>query len=224
MKKIAFILMCTMLLPLGVQAKKNKIKHYTDCYIYGQSGRNSQKKGSAVSLYSGLTYSLEDAYNSAGPDDIDIMLYYGKANKKNGYREKVFHLFAPNDPGAVIDWIKDGGTKPYCKFEGKSDNPESYFALKNWEQRNATKMQKVTGVDYFNATYESLDSLKIEDNYIISDVKIGDIIAFELGAPHRKAGKKGLMVIKMIKDDETKPEKAGQGKYQRLIFDVKIQK
>lgn len=225
MKRIAFILMCTMLLPLGVQAKKkDKIKHYPDCYIYAQSGRNSEKKGSATSLYTGMTYSLENAYNSAGPDDIDLMLYYGKANKANGYRDKVFHFFAPNDPGAVIDWEKDGGTTPYCKFEGKSDNPDSYFALKNWKEKNATKMQRVTDVDFFNATYESLDSLKVENNYMISDIKVGDIIAFELASTHRKAGKKGLLVVKFIKDDETKPEKAGQGQYQQIVFDIKVQK
>ncbi len=223
MKKIAFILMCTMLFTLTVEAK-NKIKSYPDCYVYAQSGRNTAAKGSAVSLYTGSTYSLENAYNSAGTDDIDLMLYYGKANKANGYKDKAFHLFSPEDPGAVIDWEKDGGTTPYCKFEGKSDNPDSYFALKNWKKRNATKIQRVTGVDFFNATYESLDSLKVENNYMISDVKVGDIIAFEFAPTHRKAGLKGLMVVKFIKDDETKPEKAGQGPYQQIIFDIKVQK
>ncbi len=224
MKKIAILLMFAMVLPLGISAaKKEKVKYstYKNCYIYGQSNRNSNKKGSAVSLTSGMTYSLADALDRAGARDIDMMLYFGKANKG---KEKVFHLFAPNDPTIVIDWEKDGGTAPYCKFEGKSDDPDAYFALKNWKLRNATKLEKVTGVDFDNATDETLENLELADSYIASNVKVGDVIAFQLAESNAKAGKKGLIKITAIENDEEKPDKAGEGQYQRMIFTIKIQK
>lgn len=225
MKKIAFLLICSMLLPMAMQAQKKKkdkeikIRTYESCYIYGQSGRNSEKKGSAVSLTTGMTYSLMDAVDRAGEKDIDIMLYYGKAMKGKSY---VFHLFAPENPSLVINWNKEGGTSPYCKFEGKSNDPDAYFALKNWKNRNTTKLERTEDVDFAAATGESIQAMEVEESYIVSDVKVGDVIKFQTSEKSYGKGKKGLILIKAIEDDETKPAEAGRGQYQRLIFDVKI--
>ncbi len=223
MKRTAIILVCAMLLPIGAIAKKEKagsIRTYKDCYIYGQSGRNTAKKGSALDLTSGITYSMQNAVDQAG-GDIDVMLFFGKANKD---KFKNFYLFAPNNPNITINWEKEGGTTPFCKFEGKSDNPNSYFALKNWNTRKATKLEKVSDVDFDGATYESIDAINIEDSYIASDIKVGDIIAFQLEGKKSKPGKKGLIKITALEDDEEKPAEKGRGEYQRFILTVKIQK
>ncbi len=224
MKKIIFTLICSMLVMLTVEAKKEKkakLVTFTDSYIYAQSGRNTEAKGSALSLTTGMTYSLMNCMNSTSTNDIDLMLYFGKAK---GGKTKVFHLFSPDDPTLTINWEKDGGTAPYCKFEGKSDDPDAYFALKNWKKRNATKLQRVSEVDFDNATPESIGAMTVEENYIISDVKIGDIILFELGPTSRKAGKKGLLKVTAIEDDETKPDQKGNQAYQRFIVTINIQK
>ncbi len=229
MKKTAFILACALLLPVGMMAQKEKkakpgaIKTYKDCYIYGQSGRNTAKKGSALDLSTGMTYSLENAIGG----DIDVMMFFGKANDvAPKTKENNFYLFSPNNPNATIDWEKDGGTTPYCKFEGKSDNPDAFFALKNWPSRRTTKLVKVDDVDFVNATFESIDSIAIEDSYIVGNVKIGDIIAFQLEGKKNKEGKKGLILIKALEndDDPKQAANAGKGAYQRFIMDVKIQK
>lgn len=223
MKKIVLILACAMMLPLIAKAKKAKsgISTYKDCYIYGQSGRNSAKKGSALALTSGTTYSLQTANDQTSSNDIDVMLFFGKAK---GGKTKVFHMFAPNDPTAVINWEKDGGTTPFCKYEGKSDDPDSYFALKNWKVRNATKLEKVSAVDFDNATTESLEALAVSDSYIASDIKVGDVIAFQLAETASKPSLKGLIKVIAIEDDTEKPDQAGNGQYQRMIVSIKIQK
>jgi len=223
MKKIMFILIGTMLLPFATFAKKPKsnVNTYKDCYIYAQSGRNTDKKGSALSLTTGETFSLQNANDKADTKEIDVMLFFGKVN---GGKTKVFHLFAPNDPSVTIDWTNDGGTSPFCKFEGKGDDKDAPYALKNWKVRNATKLVKVTNVNFENATSESIDSLQISDSYIASDIKIGDFIAFKLAETAAEPGKKGLIKVTAIEDDEEKPNLAGSGQYQRLIVEVKIQK
>jgi hypothetical protein len=208
MRKIIFILICTMFLPLAVQAKKEKkakLETFSSCSIYAQSGRNSEKKGSALSLTTGMTYSLQNANDNTSTSDIDVMLFFGKAK---GGKTKVFHFFAPEDPTVTIDWNKEDGTSPFCKYEGKGDDPDSYFALKNWKERNATKLQKASGVDFDGATPESLEALPaITDTYIASDIKVGDVILFQLVGKKDKPGKKGLIKVTALEDDETKPLK-----------------
>lgn len=228
MKKLSLLLICALLLPLTVSAKKPKAKAITTneaCYIYGQSNRNSEKKGSAVSLYYGMTYSLEGATMNTSPSDIDVLLYFGKMKRPGAKKSDAldsFHLFAPNDPTLTIDWEKDGGTKPFCKYEGKSDDPDAPFALKNWEIRNATKLQRVADVNFETITAETLEALPIENAYVVYDVKVGDIILFETAATASKPGRKGLIKIYDKKEDETKPDKVGQGAYQKLLFSVKV--
>ena len=223
MKKIMFLLICTMLLPTITEAKKSTLRVFDDCMIYGQSGRNSEKKGSALSLTTGLTYSLAGANDNTYTKYIDVMLFFGKTDK---IKTETFHLFAPEDPTLNIDWDADGGTKPYNKFVGKSEDPDDiYYALRNWKVRNFTKLKLVTGeVDYDNATDESIAAMEISDSYIVSNLKIGDIILFELAPTSPKAGKKGLIKITGMEDDPTKPEQKGNGKYQRFILSIKIQK
>lgn len=221
MKKLVLFLACAMMLPSLAEAKKPKsgLKIFKDSYMYGQSGRNSEKKGSALALSTGSTYSLQNANDQTSTDDIDVMLFFGKVK---GDKLKTFYIFAPNNPTLTIDWEKDGGTTPFNKYEGKSDDKDSYFALKNWKVRNATKLQKVSDVDFENATAESIEALTVANSYIVSDVKVGDIILFQLAETSMKPGKKGLMKITEIKDDELKPDQAGNGQYQRMFLDIKI--
>ena len=212
-----------MILPMTTEAKKGKstLSVHKDSYLYAQSGRNSDKKGSALSLTTGITYSLADASEKIETKDIDVMLYYGKVKSD---KTKGFYLFAPNDPTVTINWEKDGGTAPFCKFEGKSDDPDASFALKNWKVRNATRLEKVTNIDFENATTESIEASTVGESYIASDIKIGDVVLFQLAETSLDAGKKGLMKVTAIENDEEKPDKAGNGQYQRLIVTIKIQK
>lgn len=224
MKKIVFILACTIIFTFVSQAgSRGKIKAlnvFKNCYVYGQSGRNTAKKGSAICLYTGLTYSLANALNKAGAKNIDLMLYYGKIKRE---KKKNFHLFAPNDPTVNIDWVKNGGTSPFCKFEGPSRDPDAYYALKNWKWRNATKMERVN-VNFEKASGNLIEGLPLHNSYIVSDIKIGDVILFQLGDKSNHPNRKGLLKVIAIKDDEEKPEHVGNGQYQRIIIDIKILK
>ncbi len=220
MKKIMFLLICTLLLPMVTVAKKSKLRTFEDCMIYAQSGRNSEKRGSVLSLSTGLTYSLAGANDNTYPKYIDVIFFYGKTDK---VKEKVFHLFAPEDPTLNIDWDTDGGTKPFNKYVGKSDDPDDiYYALSKWKTRNFTKFNLVQNVNFDAATAESIAALPITDSYIISDVNVGNVILFELAPTSPKKGKKGLIRIKKIETDPTKPDEVGNGKYSRMIMDVKI--
>lgn len=144
MKKFALFLVMALTIPaIATAAKKSKMKTFNDVYIYAQSSRNTKIKGSATSLSTGITKGLEAA--STDPKDIDVMLYYGKVDHS---KTKFFTLFSPGNPTLDIDWEKDGGTSPYCKFEGKSDDPDAFYALKNWKKRNDTKLEKLDGIDF----------------------------------------------------------------------------
>ena len=88
--------------------KALKTVNYENVKIYAQSGRNSQKRGSAVSLIDGRTMALEDGVNDTRA--VDIMLFYGKVDHS---KTKFFTLFSPGNPTLNIDWEKDGGTSPY---------------------------------------------------------------------------------------------------------------
>ena len=226
MKRIAFLLSLALMVPaVAFSAKKEKAPkalktvNYENVKIYAQSGRNSQKRGSAVSLIDGRTMALEDGVNDTRA--VDIMLFYGKVDHS---KTKFFTMFAPGNPTLNIDWEKDGGTSPYCKFEGKSDDPDAYYALKNWKKRNETKMEKVEGIDFDAATGEQINSLSVSDSYWVKDVKVGDVILFELGETSYKAGHKGLIKVVALEDDETKPEKKGVGQNQRLVLSIKYVK
>lgn len=225
MKKIALFILAAVMLPsFAFAAKEKKAKPvklltFENVKIYAQSGRNSQKKGSAVSLTMGVTKALEDGVND--PRDIDVMCFYGKVNHS---KTKFFSLFAPENPNTTIDWEKDGGTSPWCKFEGKSDDPDAYYALKNWKTRNATKLEKIDGVDFDAATGEQIKALAVSDSYMAEDVKPGDVILFQLAETSYKKGHKGLIKVVAVEDDETKPEKKGYGPNQRLVINVKLVK
>ncbi|MDR3704904.1 MAG: hypothetical protein P4L28_03235 [Paludibacteraceae bacterium] len=220
MKKIVFILACILMFPILTEARPKAmaraINTYKNCYIYGQSGRNTAKKGSAMCLTTGTTYSMANAFDKAGIKNIDVMLYFGKVKRD---KKKVFHLFAPNDPTVTIAWEKDGGTTPFCKFEGPSREPDAYYALKNWKIRNATKLEKVAKVNFDNASGAFIEALPIHNSYIASDIKIGDVILFQLAD---KPERKGLIKVVSIENDEEKPEQVGNGQYQRVIVHVKI--
>jgi len=166
---------------------------------------------------------MANVIDQASPKQIDVMLFFGKVGR--GVKENNFNLFAPNNPLIPeINWEKDGGTSPFCKFEGPSKDPYGYMWLKNWNVRNATKLQLVTDVDFDKATFESLNAIQVDENYNVPNVKVGDIILFETAETSSSPKKKGLIKITAIEDDETKPEEAGRGQYQRLILTIKIQK
>ncbi len=237
MKKLAFILAAALMLPLAADAQKKEKKpkaekplKSTSAYVFAQSQRNSEQRGSCLALTTGETYSL--ALEKKMPDktvsttvekDIDVMLFHGKAN---GVKDYVFHLFSPENPSMTIDWNKDGGTSPWCKFEGKSDDPDASYALKNWKKRNATRLEFAgDDVNFDTATQSSLDSMTVAESYIVSDVKVGDVIKFQLAETSYKPNKKGLIKVIAIEDDPNgKPENKGRGQYQRLILEIKLQK
>lgn len=222
MKKIVLLFIGLIALSFVAEAQKGKLVTFKDCYIYAQSGRNSKAKGSALSLSTGMTYSMANVIDQASPKQIDLMLFFGKVGKA---KEKTFNLFAPNNPLITeINWEKDGGTSPFCKFEGPSKDPYGYMWLKNWNVRNATKLQLVTDVDFDKATFESVSAMQIDENYNVANVKAGDIILFETAETSSSPKKKGLIKVTAIEDDESKPEEAGNGQYQRLILTIKIQK
>lgn len=206
---------------IATAAKKSKMKTFNDVYIYAQSSRNTKIKGSATSLSTGITKGLEAA--STDPKDIDVMLYYGKVDHS---KTKFFTLFSPGNPTLDIDWEKDGGTSPYCKFEGKSDDPDAFYALKNWKKRNDTKLEKLDGIDFDAATAEQISGLTVADSYWAKDVKVGDVILFEMSQNSYEAGAKGLIKIVAIEDDPDpkRAEKKGQGQYQRINMSIKFVK
>lgn len=222
MKKFALFLVMALTIPaIATAAKKSKMKTFNDVYIYAQSSRNTKIKGSATSLSTGITKGLEAA--STDPKDIDVMLYYGKVDHS---KTKFFTLFSPGNPTLDIDWEKDGGTSPYCKFEGKSDDPDAFYALKNWKKRNDTKLEKLDGVDFDAATAEQISGLTVADSYWAKDVKVGDVILFEMSQNSYEAGAKGLIKIVAIEDDPDpkRAEKKGQGQYQRINMSIKFVK
>lgn len=206
---------------IATAAKKSKMKTFNDVYIYAQSSRNTKIKGSATSLSTGITKGLEAA--STDPKDIDVMLYYGKVDHS---KTKFFTLFSPGNPTLDIDWEKEGGTSPYCKFEGKSDDPDAFYALKNWKKRNDTKLEKLDGIDFDAATAEQISGLTVADSYWAKDVKVGDVILFEMSQNSYEAGAKGLIKIVAIEDDPDpkRAEKKGQGQYQRINMSIKFVK
>jgi hypothetical protein len=222
MKKFALFLVMALTIPaIATAAKKSKMKTFNDVYIYAQSSRNTKIKGSATSLSTGITKGLEAA--STDPKDIDVMLYYGKVDHS---KTKFFTLFSPGNPTLDIDWEKDGGTSPYCKFEGKSDDPDAFYALKNWKKRNDTKLEKLDGIDFDSATAEQISGLTVADSYWAKDVKVGDVILFEMSQNSYEAGAKGLIKIVAIEDDPDpkRAEKKGQGQYQRINMSIKFVK
>lgn len=222
MKKFALFLVMALTIPaIATAAKKSKMKTFNDVYIYAQSSRNTKIKGSATSLSTGITKGLEAA--STDPKDIDVMLYYGKVDHS---KTKFFTLFSPGNPTLDIDWEKDGGTSPYCKFEGKSDDPDAFYALKNWKKRNDTKLEKLDGIDFDAATAEQISGLTVADSYWAKDVKVGDVILFEMSQNSYEAGAKGLIKIVAIEDDPDpkRAEKKGQGQYQRINMSIKFVK
>lgn len=222
MKKIALFLAMALMVPaIATAAKKSKMKTFNDVYIYAQSSRNTKIKGSATSLSTGITKGLEAA--STDPKDIDVMLYYGKVDHS---KTKFFTLFSPGNPTLDIDWEKDGGTSPYCKFEGKSDDPDAFYALKNWKKRNDTKLEKLDGIDFEAATAEQISALTVADSYWAKDVKVGDVILFEMSQNSYEAGAKGLIKIVAIEDDPDpkRIDKKGQGQYQRINMSIKFVK
>ncbi len=222
MKKFALFLVMALTIPaIATAAKKSKMKTFNDVYIYAQSSRNTKIKGSATSLSTGITKGLEAA--STDPKDIDVMLYYGKVDHS---KTKFFTLFSPGNPTLDIDWEKEGGTSPYCKFEGKSDDPDAFYALKNWKKRNDTKLEKLDGIDFDAATAEQISGLTVADSYWAKDVKVGDVILFEMSQNSYEAGAKGLIKIIAIEDDPDpkRAEKKGQGQYQRINMSIKFVK
>ncbi len=221
MKKFFLFFMSALMLPVVTEAKSVKVKEFNDVYIFGQSGRNSQKKGSAVSLTLGQSKSLEMGAND--PKDVDVMCYFGKVNHS---KVKFFSLFAPEDPTQNIDWEKDGGTSPWCKFEGKSAEPDAYYALKNWKHRNHTKLEKLDGVDFDTITPEQIAALSVSESYLAENVQVGDVILFQTDEKGYGKGSKGLIKIVAIEDDPDpkKADKKGLGQYQRLTLNIKIVK
>lgn len=209
MKKI---LTLSIALIACVALRAQGVQEYTDAYLWGQSQRNTSSKGSALATKSGVTYSLANVLKKADPKDIDVLCYYGKIGKA----APAFYLFSPMTPGLEVAWEKQGGTRPYCYFEGPQKDPGGAMALKNWKTRNATKLKKVAAEEYGKA---DLASLTFDSSEYMVQVASGDVVAFETAA-----GKKGLIKILSVEDDPERADKAGEGQYQKLNLNIKVQK
>ena len=220
MKKAVILLATVFAVSLAVEAQP-KIRTIKDAYIFGQSCRTAKKQGSVLSLTTGIAYSLEMAITETSPRDIDILLFFGKVR---GAKVNSFNISALDNPNVDINWEKEGGTTPFCKFEGPSSDPNGRMALKNWTIRNATKLQRVEDeIDFNKVTPEEIAALEVDEYYNVAEIKAGDIIKFETAS-----GKKGLIIIKKISDDPEvlakDPARAGREAYQRIDLDIKIQR
>jgi hypothetical protein len=213
MKKSLLIL--TLLLISGSMAfSQGRIATHKNAYIWGHSNRNTGTKGSAISLTNGMTYSLLNVTKQSSPRQIDMLCFFGRVNRVQG-----FHLFAPGNPFLDIDWDRQSGTRPYSSFEGPSSAPQGPAWLKNWNVRNATKLQKVDDIDFDSLNAASFAQMQVDENYIVSGVQEGDVIIFETAS-----GKKGAFRIEGISDDPDRADKAGEGAYQKLTLTIKVQR
>ena len=164
MKKTVVLLAVAVTVSFAAVAQP-KIKTIKEASIFGQSCRTAKAQGSVLSLSTGQSYSLalekkigKETYTTA-QRDIDILLFFGKVNRA---KMNSFNISALNNPNVEIDWTKDGGTTPFCKFEGSSSEPDGPMALKNWTVRNATKLQRVTeddAIDFDKITPEQIAAL-----------------------------------------------------------------
>lgn len=193
---------------------QGRILTHKGAYIWGHSNRNTGTKGSAITLTSGMTYSLQNVLKQSSPKQIDMLCYFGRVNRVSG-----FHLFAPGNPLIDIEWDKQSGTRPYNVFEGPSSGPQGPAWLKNWNVRNETKLQKAEGLDFDALNPAGIAELEIEESYIVSGVQAGDVIMFETAA-----GKKGVFRIDGISDDPDRIDKSGEGGYQKLTLTIKVQR
>ncbi len=205
-----FLSLCIALMAC-VALNAQGVQEYKNAYIWGQSQRNSNDKGSALATKNGTTYSLANVLKKSSVKDIDVLCYYGKVGKVTA-----FYLFAPLTPGLDVVWEKQGGTRPYSIFEGPQKDPDGAMALKNWSSRNATKFKKAAAEDYDKPDFAALS---FDNNDYIVGVEAGDVVAFETAA-----GKKGLIKVLSIEDDPDKADKAGMGGYQKLNLSIKVQK
>ncbi|MDR2511899.1 MAG: hypothetical protein LBC89_05520 [Bacteroidales bacterium] len=219
MKKLLIIFaLCSLFF---AQMSAQKLQIYKNAYVYGQSQRNKSDAGSALSLKDGYTYAMNDVVKKSNPKNIDIMLVYGKTSSK---AEAGFKLFAPGMPvEGDIDWDKKSGTFPFRYFTASSKDPEGTAWLKNWATRNATKLQKVEGIDFDNATVESISAIDVKNEYITENLKEGDIVLFETAATSSTPSKKGLIKIGKIENDPNN-EKGSEPAFQKMNLVVKMVK
>lgn len=209
------LLIAVLLLMVSSMAfSQGRIATHKGAYIWGHSNRNTGTKGSAISLTSGITYSLHNVIRQSSPKQIDMLCYFGRVNRVNG-----FHLFAPGNPNIEINWDKQSGTRPYNIFEGPSSGPQGPAWLKNWNVRNETKLQKAVDIDFEALNPAAISELQIDENYIVSGVQEGDVILFETAS-----GKKGAFRIEGISDDPDRADKSGEGGYQKLTLTIKVQR
>jgi hypothetical protein len=222
MKKTGLFLIVSILFPIALSAQ-GELSVYENAYIWGQSARNTSKKGSAIELYSGKTFSLGNVVSKTSPDRIDLLCYWGKVGKT----ESNFYFFAPGN-NATIDWTPKDGTRPYCDMIGSpTSDPEGATSLKSWPVRNATKLQILNPkkANFDEATFESINAMTLPQNsFIVNNLRVNDIILFETAATSAHPGKKGLIKIVSIEDDPEKPENAGKGSNQKLNLIIKVQK
>ena len=194
-----------------------RLQTFRNAYIWAQSNRNNSAKGSAFSTRDGRTFSMEDVIRRTDPRAIDFMLFHGRHNRQDG-----FFLFAPNDPTIEeINFDRQSGTLPFRHFQGGGQNPEGPAWLKNWNVRNATRMQLVTDVDFDNATGEIIAAMEVKEQYIVGPLKEGDIVLFETAATSSNPSKKGLIRIGRFEPDE-RPERADSPQFSKMNMSVRI--
>jgi hypothetical protein len=194
-----------------------RLQTFRNAYIWAQGNRNDGSKGSTFSTRDGRTFSMEDVLRRTDPKAIDFMLFNGRLNRQDG-----FFLFAPNDPTIEeINWDNEGGTAPFRRFTAGSREPQGPAWLKNWNVRNATRMQIVTEVDFDNITGEQLAAMNVEERYIAGPLKEGDIVLFETASTSSNPNKKGLIRVGRIEPDE-RAERADNPQFSKMNMSVKV--
>lgn len=213
MKK--FLSAIIILLVPGLLFAQQQVKTLS-AEVYGQSERNTNAKGSALSLESGKSYSLEFIAKRGLYNKIDLLCSFKKSDKEGG-----FGFFAPDNPLETINFDEKSGTYPYRNFRAGGKDPEGQGWIKKWKVRNATKFQKVD-ISFEDASADDLSKLQLPDTYQVTGLVAGDVVAFELAATSSHPNEKGLIKILAIKDDPGRADKAGEGAYQQLQLKIKI--
>ena len=220
MKKTGLVL---FLLLGAMTMQAGELISYTNISIWNQGSRNTSRQGSALATSSGRVFSLLNVINRTDPYDIDFMAAFAKTDRRRGQESQL--LFAPGNPEVRnIDWNRQRGTLPFCLMEATaSGEVDEEASLRGWDVRNETRMQRVTGIDFENATYEMIAALN-PAGFWVTNIQPGDIIAFETASTSKNPNKKGLIQVLSINDNPDRPERIGQGGFQGMTLNITMQK
>ncbi len=127
---------------------------------------NNTTLGSSFASIDGTVYSLANAKTSS--NKIDMIYYFSSANNAS--------ISAPNDLTLLNVYFTTAS------------------APSTWTVQNATKLLKVTGFDYANATSATISALN-PTGMNVQNLVAGDIFAFQTAATSANPNKKGVAQV-----------------------------